>query len=73
MTPSLEKRYAMNTPINKDHDAEYWRRKYEEERRAALEYRNALLYIFNTTGSDDLAPDDIVNDVEVEAYRALYE
>jgi len=53
-------------PINKEHDANYWRNQYER-------VRAALVDILKMTGDEDASYDDIVNDVEVMAYRSLYE
>ncbi len=53
-------------PINKEHDADYWRNEYER-------LRNCLVHILKTTRDEDMPYDDIVNDVEVDAYHSLYE
>ena len=53
-------------PINKEHDADYWRSEYER-------VRAALVDILKMTCDEDAPFDDIVNDVEVIAYRSLYE
>ena len=55
----------MSTPINKEHDAEYWRRRYENA-------RTKLREILRACNDEESSFDDIVNDVEVTAYRALY-
>jgi hypothetical protein len=56
----------MSTPINKEHDVEYWRRKYEK-------MREGLHKILKLTQDEEATYDDIVNDAEVTAYRHLYE
>jgi hypothetical protein len=53
-------------PINKDHDAEYWRKEYER-------LRSALHSILKLTKDEDLTSDDVKHDVEITAYRHLYE
>ncbi|MCS3667391.1 hypothetical protein GGP77_001620 [Salinibacter ruber] len=53
-------------PINKEHDADYWRNEYER-------LRNCLVHILKITSNEDMPYDDIVHDVEVDAYHSLYE
>jgi len=43
-------------PINKEHDADYWRNEYER-------LRSCLVHILKTTRDEDMPYDDIVNDV----------
>ena len=63
----------MSEPINKDHDHEYWRREYENVRQHREELRNALQFIIAVAKDEDISLDDALHDIEVEAYRALYE